>query len=75
MSNEENDYTTDKRSDNMIISVLCGVLIVLAILVSACVRGCTHEPVAAYSLCEQCGELIGDADHGRCQAQEVAVCE
>ncbi len=73
--NEEEDYTTDKQMDNALIAFLCGLCIALAMLFSAFARGCNSEPVAAYSMCEQCGQVIEDADHGRCQNTEVAYGE
>lgn len=76
MNYEDEHIITNKQEDNAIIMFLCGLGIALAFLVSACVRGCQPEPVyVADSVCEQCGEIIGAADHGRCQATEVAACE
>ena len=37
-----------------------------------CIRACAPDPVPAYSICEACGQVIGDEDHGRCQGTEVA---
>lgn len=76
MNDEDEHIITNKQQDNAIITFLCGLGIALAILVAACMRGCQPEPtVVADSICEQCGEIIGAADHGHCQATEVAACE
>lgn len=66
---------SDKKFNEAIISMLCGLLIVLTILGSFLVRGCHPASAVADCLCEQCGEIIWNADHGRCPAQEVASCE
>ncbi len=68
----EDTVFTDKQMDNALIAFLCGLCIALAMLFSAFARGCNSEPMAAYSMCEECGAIITDADHGRCQGSEVA---
>ena len=72
----ENETTvSDKKLNEALISMLCGFLITLTIVGSFLVRGCSAAPAVADCLCEQCGEIIWNADHGRCPAQEVASCE
>lgn len=70
---EDNEaIITNKQQDNALIAFLCGLLIALAMLLSLLARGCSPAPAVADSICEQCGEIITDADHGRCQSTEVA---
>jgi len=71
IDSDEEAIITDKHLDNAIISFLCGLMIALTILGSLFVRGCRPEPVAA-CICEECGQIIGSEDHGRCQSTEVA---
>jgi hypothetical protein len=68
-------YRDQAKQNSAMISLLCGMLIGLTVLGCFFLKSCAPDPVCAYSLCEGCGELITDADHGRCQATEVAVCE
>lgn len=73
MNDEDEHIITNKQQDNAILAFLCGLVIALAVLISALARGCQPDPVyVADSICEQCGEIIGAADHGRCQSTEVA---
>jgi hypothetical protein len=75
IQDEDEHIITNKQQDNAIVAFLCGICIVLAMLLSFLARGCAPDPVVADCLCEQCGEVITDADHGRCQGTEVAACE
>lgn len=74
-SAEPYTFRDQAKQNSALISLLCGVLLGLTVLGCFCCKSCAAEPVIAYSLCEGCGELITDADHGRCLAQEVAICE
>lgn len=64
-----------EKQNSALISLLCGLLLGLTVLGCFLCKSCAAHPVCAYSLCEGCGEMITDMDHGRCQAQEVASCE
>jgi hypothetical protein len=68
-------YRDQAKQNSALISLLCGMVIGLTVLGCFLCKSCAPDPVCAYSLCEGCGEMITDADHGRCQAQEVASCE
>jgi len=70
---DEDAIITDKHLDNAIISFLCGLAIALAILVSACMRGCHPAPATPDFLCEECGQIIAETDHGHCQTDNVYV--
>jgi len=65
-----------ERTCSAITAFVCGAVLAAVMLGSLIVRGCQPAPEAvADSICEQCGEIIGAADHGRCPATEVASCE
>lgn len=72
MNDEDEHIITNKQEDNAILAFLCGLLIALTILVSAFVRGCHPAPAVADCICEECGQIIADSDHGRCHTMEVA---
>lgn len=69
---DEDTVFTDKQMDSALIAFLCGLCIMLAVILSAFARGCVPDPVVADSICDGCGAIITDADHGRCQDTEVA---
>lgn len=70
---EDNEaIITNKQQDNALIAFLCGLCIALAMPLSLLARGCSPAPAVADCLCEGCGAIITDADHGRCQDTEVA---
>jgi len=66
------EFRDSEKQNSAMITLVCGIVIVLAVAFAFCCRGCSADPVPAYSMCEQCGQVIGDADHGRCQGTEVA---
>jgi hypothetical protein len=75
MNDEDEHIITNKQEDNAIILFLGGLGIALAILLSACARGCQPEPVyVADSICEQCGEIITAADRGQCFSHRGKEC-
>ena len=69
------EFRDREKQQSAMITLVCGLVIVLAVAFAFCCRGCSADPVGAYSMCEQCGEVIGVTDHGRCQGTEVAACE
>lgn len=79
MNDEDEHIITNKQKDNAIIAFLCGLCIALEVIISFLVKGCSPDPVPAYSMCEACGEIIGASDHGQCvshggtEATELAV--
>lgn len=82
INDEDEHIITNKQEDNALVAFLCGLGIALAILVSACTRGCQSDPVyVADSICEQCGQVIVAEDRGQCfshrdtECPEVAKCE
>jgi len=73
-----------RERERMAAAMICAICTGAGICIFICcliAKGCTPEPVAAYSLCEQCGEVITDADHGQCvshrdpESTEVVKCE
>jgi len=60
-----------ERMASAMICALCTGVWIVVFICCLIVRGCAPEPVAAYSICEQCGEVITDEDHGRCQESGV----
>jgi hypothetical protein len=75
IDSEAETAISDKKFNEALISMLCGLLIGLTVLGSFFVRGCLASPAVADCLCEQCGQIIWNADHGRCLSTEVASCE
>lgn len=69
------EFREREKQHSAMITILCFLSIGLAVALAFLCRSCSPEHVPAYSICEQCGEIIGAADHGRCQATEVAACE
>jgi hypothetical protein len=69
------EFRNEQRMQCAAISLLSAAVIGLVALGCLVVKSCAPEHLPAYSLCEQCGEIIGAADHGRCQGTEVASCE
>lgn len=65
-------YRDEQRMFALTVCMVCTLGIGLTALACLVIRGCSPDPVPAYSMCEQCGELIGATDHGRCQGTEVA---
>jgi len=65
-------YRDEQRMFALTVCMVCTLGIGLTALACLAIRGCASDPVAAYSLCEQCGEIIGATDHGACQSAEVA---
>jgi hypothetical protein len=63
----------EKKFNEALISMLCGILIILTVLGSFLVRGCLAAPAVADCLCEQCGEIIGTADYGRCHKKSDRI--
>ena len=72
LNDDDEHIITNKQEDNAILAFLCGLCIALAMLLSLLARGCEKAPAVADSICEECGAIITDADHGRCQGTEVA---
>jgi hypothetical protein len=66
------EHRDQEKQNSAIITLLCGMVIGLTVLGCVLCKSCAPDPVAAYSLCEQCGEVITGYDHGRCQTMEVA---
>lgn len=75
MNDEDEHIITNKQQDNAILAFLCGLVIALAILISAFARGCHPAPAVADCICEECGQVIGAVDHGRCHPSELAKLE
>jgi hypothetical protein len=75
------DRRMRERGTSAMIAFICGLTIAIAIIGSLLARGCQPAPAVADCLCEQCGEIIGAADHGRCDltrshgGTEVAACK
>ena len=65
-------YREREREHAAMTMLVCAIIIGLAALSCLIIKGCEHDPVEAYSLCEQCGDVITGADHGRCMGSEVA---
>jgi hypothetical protein len=63
----ETQSTVNPAQDNIIVSILLGLLISIMMLGLAFARGCATEPDVADCICEECGQIIADTDHGRCQ--------
>lgn len=72
---ERYTFRDQEKQNSALVTFLCGIVIGLTVFGCFICKSCAPDQVAAYSLCEDCGEMIADADHGRCMAQEVAVCE
>jgi hypothetical protein len=69
------EFRDREKQHSAMITLVCGLVIVLAVAFAFCCRGCSPDPVGAYSMCEQCGEVIGGSDHGRCNPAELAKLE
>lgn len=67
------EFREREKQHSAIITALCFLSIGLAVALAFLCRSCSPDPVPAYSMCEQCGELIGATDHGRCQDDKVYV--
>lgn len=66
------EFREREKQHSAMITILCFLSIGLAVGLAFLCRSCAPDPVAAYSICEDCGAVIADTDHGRCQATEVA---
>jgi len=63
-----------RERERMASAMICAICTGVGIGIFICcliARGCAPKPVAAYSMCEQCGQIITDADHGACTADVV----
>jgi hypothetical protein len=69
------EYREKQKGASALTAALCGIMICATVLVTAFMRGCVAEQAVADCLCDQCGEVIVSADHGRCLASEVASCK
>ena len=65
-------YREREREAAALTMMVCAALIGLCAFGCLVFKGCQPSPAVADSICEQCGEIITDADHGRCQDTEVA---
>ena len=68
-------YREREREAAALTMMVCVALIGLLAFGCLIFKGCQPSPAVADCLCEQCGQVITDADHGRCQGTEVAACE
>ena len=67
------EFRQQQRMCCFAVAVSSTALLGLCAVACLILRTCSPDPVPAYSMCEQCGELIGATDHGRCQADKVYV--
>ena len=66
------EFRDKEKQASAMVTLLCGIVLALAVAFAFCCKSCAPDPVAAYSMCEQCGEVITGSDHGRCHGTEVA---
>lgn len=60
------EFRQQQRATSALVT-LAAFAIIGFVSICACIfKGCSPDPVPAYSLCEQCGELIGDGQQGSC---------
>lgn len=55
-----------KNAEALVASV-CAAGLLVCLACAAVVCAFRKEPTPAYSVCEQCGEIIGSDDHGQCK--------
>lgn len=60
------EFRDQQRMHCAAIALASAAVIGLVALGSLIIKSCSHDPVPAYSICEQCGQVIGSEDHGRC---------
>lgn len=64
-----------ERNVAAVVSLVCAVamaVVSLGSLIYAVSAGFKSAPIAPYSLCESCGELIQSNNHGCCAAGQIA---
>ena len=66
------EFRQQQRLCCFAVAVSSTALLGLCAVACLILRSCASDPVPAYSICEQCGQVITAEDHGRCQYQEVA---
>jgi len=69
------EYRDQQKGASALTAAICGIAIGVILLGTAFVRGCSTGPAVADCLCEGCGEVIAETDHGQCLSMEVASCE
>lgn len=60
------EYREREKQHSATVTVLCCLSIGLAVGLAFLCRSCSPAPVPAYSMCEQCGQVIGAGQQGSC---------
>ena len=66
------EFRQQQRATSALVTLAAFAIIGLVSICACIFKGCSPDPVPAYSMCEQCGQVITDADHGQCRPLELA---